>query len=95
MTDTANTATAANASVAPCNVCSEQKSSSNDHDHHNHNNKNVNAYENEMQIIQSYFTRSHFPSTPHKVIDKDHTLLEVFKKSASFYKILSYLQGCG
>lgn len=48
-----------------------------------------------MQIIQSYFTCPHFPSTPHKVIDKDHTLLEVFKKSASFYKILSYLQSCG
>lgn len=45
-------------------------------------------------LVKSYSTTSYAPAVPRKFILEDHSLVEVFRKSASFQKVISYLQGC-
>lgn len=44
--------------------------------------------------MPSYRAESLSPDVPRKVIVEDHSLIDVFKDSASFAKVMSYLQSC-
>ncbi|KAK7194471.1 protein phosphatase 2A, regulatory subunit B [Novymonas esmeraldas] len=45
--------------------------------------------------VRKYSTESVAPQPPAKIVVEDHALVEVFRRSASFRKILAYVQGCG
>ncbi|KPI88470.1 putative protein phosphatase 2A regulatory subunit B [Leptomonas seymouri] len=44
--------------------------------------------------VKRYTVDPFQPQPPAKVIIEDHSLVEVFRRSASFQKIISYVQGC-
>lgn len=44
--------------------------------------------------VKKYSAAPFTPQPPAKVIVEDHSLVEVFRKSASFQKIVAYVQGC-
>ncbi|KAG5486159.1 hypothetical protein LSCM1_07275 [Leishmania martiniquensis] len=44
--------------------------------------------------VRKYSSEAAAPQPPAKVILEDHSLVEVFRRSAAFQKIISYVQGC-
>lgn len=44
--------------------------------------------------MRRYISESFVPQPPGKIIDGDHSLVEVFRRSSSFFKILTYLEAC-
>lgn len=44
--------------------------------------------------VRKYSTDSAAPQPPAKIITEDHALVEVFRRSAAFQKLIAYVQGC-
>ncbi|KAG5485194.1 hypothetical protein CUR178_06552 [Leishmania enriettii] len=46
------------------------------------------------EALRKYATQAAAPQPPAKIILEDHSLVEVFRRSAAFQKIIAYVQGC-
>ncbi|CAJ1017215.1 protein phosphatase 2A, regulatory subunit B, putative [Leishmania guyanensis] len=46
------------------------------------------------EAVRKYTSKAVAPHPPAKVILEDHFLIEVFRRSAAFQKVISYVQGC-